>query len=167
MVALISIAASFIIIYLISFAEPQVVIKATIKTVSQEDYKRIQERRDIDLSQYSIDKFKHIDITFEYKEPLFVIKDRKINADFLVDIDKVFADNEKVMDFSGGGFTWDNKSEGKAMYQRNKELLLRNISESELIELLDDLRVRVKWNKVLKGEEKRIYYIKDYLEVVN
>jgi hypothetical protein len=169
-ISLVSIIVAFVcyaIIYLIKFAEPQITIKASINSITQDDYKIITKRSDIDFSQYGIDKFKHIDISFEFKQPIFIIRNRNVDATFTKDLDSIFINNVGVMMLSGGGLTQDNESELKAIYQRNKEVLLNNISVNELEGLFDGMKVKVKWNKALKGEEERVYYIKDYLQIVN
>lgn len=166
---LIIISISFITIrYLLDFIEPQVTIEASIKPITLEDYKRIEGSKEISMYKYNIDSFRTVTIRFEFKQPLFVIRDRKINTGFIFgDFDKVISSDKRIVAINGGGFQQDNESESKAIYEYQHNILLNNISDGELANLFDDLKVEIEWSNILKGEDKRVYYIKDYLNVVD
>jgi hypothetical protein len=170
LVFLIIVSISFIaIIYFLNFVEPQVIIEASIKPITTEDYKGIEGDEVLSKYKYNIDSFKNFTVRLEFKQPLFIIRDRKINTKSIYgDIDKVLSiDDDRIIVINGGAAWQDNESESMAKYEFENNIFLNNVSEDELVKIFDDLKIEVEWNSILKGDEKRIYYIKDYLNVID
>lgn len=155
--------------YLLNFVEPQVIIEATIKPITAEDYKGMEGSEVIKMYKYNIDSFRNFTVRLQFKQPLFIIRDRKINTKSIFgDIDKGLSiDDDRIIAINGGGFQQDNESETTAIYEFKHTIFLNNVSEDEIVNIFDDLKVEIEWNNILKGKEKRVYYIKDYLNVVD
>lgn len=153
---IILICVSFIVlvIYLVSFAEPKVIIDCSIEPVDK-SYEERNGATDMKKEELIIMK-----LSVKTIQPLFIISNRNIVVD---DLDKAFLKDERVKYVSGSRFRQDNQSELKSTYEQRANVALREITISEFIALLDDIKVTIEWDKRFNGKEKRIYYIKDYL----
>lgn len=150
------------IVYLMTFAQPKITIRAEIKPITDLDYNRIIERQEPFIATAKKDNFKRIDMEIKYLEPLAIISKRKIEFDHLYTaLDK----GTKIENLSGGASEQDNNNELIAFYTESIEVYLNEISVDEFKSLFNNHKIKISWDKFGTGKEERVYYLKDLIEV--
>lgn len=145
-----------LVIYLINFVEPQIIINCSIKPITETSYNGTKLIKKEDLIK--------INLEFKVIQPLFIITNRNIEID---ELSEAVTNDERAIYRGGSGFTMDNKSDLEAIYEREVDVLLKEITIDELDSLFDNVKIKVTWNKLFKGTEERTYYLKDYLNEGN
>jgi hypothetical protein len=153
-----------LIVYLISFAEPRITIKAEIKPISDADYQRIKERKEPFIATSQKDDFKRVELDINFFQPIAIISNRKIEFDSL---QTVLGVGSKVVNLSGGDSEQDNANELKASYRENAEVYLNGASVEEFKDMFENHRIRLSWNKAGIGKEERVYNLNDLLVITN
>lgn len=140
-------------IYISTFIQPKIIFNAKISNISDEDYKRILNNAQVISQDKAIERFKHIDIDIKLITPLGLMNNVSIERDLL---HKHLNNDDKIQILGGGSFEHGNGKE----YAENIEIYLKDASEEELRAMLEDFRIKVKWNK----NKDKIFYLKDYLK---
>ncbi|MDS0527841.1 hypothetical protein NNC19_19290 [Clostridium sp. SHJSY1] len=141
-------------LYILSYIQPKIVFTSGMKTISDEDYKRILNNQQVSYSNKNIDKFKEISVGIKSKEPMGINSHIKIERDIL----KEYLRNDEHIQILGGN-SFDHGSE----YNESIEVYLIDISEDELKKSLENFKYKAKWNNIWNNNYNQVFYLKDYL----
>lgn len=150
--------------YLIMFTEPQITIEAEIKPITDSDYDRIKERTESYIKTAAKDDFKRIYVEINYSEPLVLISNRKIEFNGI--FTPVFVAESGVIILGGGRGEDDNPNKAKATYFESAEVYLNGKRIDEIKNSFDSHKIKISWNK-FGTKEERVYYLKDYIKIIN
>lgn len=145
-------------IYVSTFIQPKIVFTAEIKTLSDEDYKRVLNNAQVIYLDKDIEKFKNINIQIKVTTPIGVKHDIKIEKDIL---QQYLKDNERIQLLSGGSFEHGNGKE----YAENIEIYLINLSGEQLKNEFEGFRYKVTWKDFWDKANDKVFYLKDYLKL--
>lgn len=142
--------------YISNFVQPKIVFNAEVQKISDEDYKRIMNNKQVMSTEKGIEKFRHINIQIKVVTPIVLINHVKIERDFL---EQYLKENDKIQILGGGGFEHGNGKE----YADNIEIYLKDISDGELRAILKEFKYKVSWQNLRRDQNDKIFYLKDYL----
>jgi hypothetical protein len=144
-------------IYLLTFIQPKIAFLAEITKISDNDYKIILNNKQVKYPSNDIGKFKHISVQCEAVEPFGINSHIKIEKDIL---GQFLENNKDLQILSGGSFEHSNGKE----CSENIEIYLYNISENELINILENFKFKITWTEMWGKQNSKIFYLKDYLK---
>lgn len=145
-------------IYILTFIQPKIVFTAEIKTLSDEDYKRVLNNAQVIYPDKDIEKFKNINIQIKVTTPIGVKQDIKIERDIL---QQYLKGNERIQVLNGGSFEHGNGKE----YGENIEIYLINLSGEQLKNEFEGFRYKVTLKDFWGKPNDKVFYLKDYLKL--
>lgn len=144
--------------YILSYVQPKIDFAATITRISNVDYERIMNNKQVTAQDNGIDRFRHISVEIKVTTPFGIglINNVKVKRDLL---HKYLENDNRIQILSGGGFEHGNGKE----YADNIEIYLKDMSEDQLKASLRGFKVQVTWQDAWQRIGDKIFYLEDYL----
>lgn len=152
-------------LYFSTFVQPKIVFTPQINKISSEEYKTILNNGQV-LPDKSIEKFRNINLQVKVITPIGLIKnvdieDTSLKAAMLTsELNEYIKKNNNIQILDNSFFGLGSNKE----YTENINVYLKNMTESDLKNIIGNFKVRISWENVWGSQDFKLFYLKDYLK---
>jgi hypothetical protein len=150
------------IIYMATFITPKIYITTKIQSVTDKDYDIFVRYSKVPVEKKTRDNCRLISIHMKVVKPALLIKNIKIERVTL----KEYLDETLYFSNVSNGFEHLGSyiSNGNNESFDGIDVYMDGMTDEKLKDFFKDYKIEVAWSNVLTGQNKKIYYLKDYFQ---